>query len=157
MWTGFGIFVIRYNPMLCVSYHFWWFEIPKCCNPNIGFVIKCEVRGPMRPRICLGVKQTFTNEGECKGWSSMIPKCTPTLGVAFVWKLRMFRALVGKANKHQIGPQDTIRKVLKHKCLKCLHIVYLDLICMSYDKKKQGGIKLRIWLPATKPLKARVK
>jgi len=48
----------------------------------------------------------------------------------------MLGALVGKVNKHQIGPHDTIRKVLKHKCLKCLHIVHLDLICMSYDKKK---------------------
>ncbi len=30
----------------------------------------------------------------------MTLKCTLTLGVALVWELRMFRALVGKANKH---------------------------------------------------------
>jgi hypothetical protein len=36
-------------------------------NPNIGFVTKCEVQGPMRPRMCLGVKQTLTNGEECKG------------------------------------------------------------------------------------------
>ncbi len=34
------------------------------------------------------------------------------------------------------APHDTIRKVLKHICLQCPHIVHLDLICMSYDKKK---------------------
>jgi hypothetical protein len=69
----------------------------------------------------------------------MIPKCTTTLGVAFMRELRMFRALVGKANKHQIGPEDTIRKVLKCRCLKCLCIVRLDLIYMSYDQKKGGN------------------
>jgi hypothetical protein len=55
-------------------------------------------------KLCLGVKHTFTNGGECKGWSPMIPKRTPIFGVAPVWELQMFRALVGKANKHQIGP-----------------------------------------------------
>jgi hypothetical protein len=55
-------------------------------------------------RVCLGVKHTLTNGGECKGWSPMTPKCIPTLGVAFVQELQMFKALVGKANKHQIGP-----------------------------------------------------
>jgi hypothetical protein len=48
----------------------------------------------------------------------------------------MFKALVGKANKDQIGPPNTIRKVLKHRCLKCPHIIHLNLICMNYDKKK---------------------
>ncbi len=38
-----------------------------CCNFNIGFVTKCEVLGPMRPRMCLDVKHIFKNEGECKG------------------------------------------------------------------------------------------
>jgi hypothetical protein len=33
----------------------------------------------------------------------MIPKCTPTLGVTLVQELRMFRALVEKEKKHQIG------------------------------------------------------
>jgi len=76
----------------------WW------CNPNIEFAIKNEVQGPMRVRVCLTPKHTLTNEGECKGWNPMILKCLPTLGVALVWELPMFRALVGRANKHQIGP-----------------------------------------------------
>jgi hypothetical protein len=28
-------------------------------------------------RMCLDVKHTFTNEGECKGWSPMIPSAFP--------------------------------------------------------------------------------
>ncbi len=73
---------------------------PKYRNPNIRFATKSEVQGPMRAKVCLGVKHTLTNEGECKGWSPMTPKCTPTLGVAFVWELRMFKTLVGRVNKH---------------------------------------------------------
>jgi hypothetical protein len=62
----------------------------ECCNPNIGFTKKCEAQGPMRLRAC------FTNGGECKGWNPMTPKCTPILGVTFVGKLWMFKALVGR-------------------------------------------------------------
>jgi hypothetical protein len=91
----------------------------------------------MRLKMCLGVKHTLTNEGECKEWSPMTPKCTHTLRVALVWELQMFRALIEKTKKHQIGPQDTIRKVLKRRCLKCpCIVVHLNQICLSYDQKK---------------------
>jgi hypothetical protein len=55
-------------------------------------------------KMCLGVKQIFTNGGKCKVWSPMTSKCTPTLGVTFVRELQMFKALVGKVKQHQIGP-----------------------------------------------------
>jgi len=54
--------------------------------------------------MCLSVKHTFKNGGECKGWSPMTPKCIPTLGVAFMQKSQMFKILVRKVNKDQIGP-----------------------------------------------------
>jgi hypothetical protein len=38
-----------------------------CYNRNIGFATKWEVQGPMRLRVCLGVKDILTNGGECKG------------------------------------------------------------------------------------------
>jgi hypothetical protein len=66
----------------------------------------------------------------------MILKCIPTLGIAFMQELRMFGALVGKEKKIKLGPHDTIKKVLKHRCLRCLCIIHLNLICMSYDQKK---------------------
>jgi hypothetical protein len=43
--------------------------------------------------------------------------------------------LEGKTST-KLGPQDTIRKVLKRKWFKCPRIVHLNLICMSYDQKK---------------------
>ncbi len=49
--------------------------------------------------MCLGVKHTFTNGGEYKGWSPMTPKCIPTLGVALVQELRMFKTLSGKGKE----------------------------------------------------------
>ncbi len=70
---------------------------------TFGFTTKSEVQRPMRARMCLGVKHIFTNEGKCKGWNPMSPKCTPTLEIALVRELQMFRALVGRVNKHQIG------------------------------------------------------
>ncbi len=41
-----------------------------------------------------------------------------------------------KVKKIKLGPQDTIRNILKHSCLKCPQIVHLDLICMNYGPKK---------------------
>ncbi len=49
--------------------------------------------------MCLGVKHTFTNGGECKGRNPITPKCIPTLGIALVQELQMFKALVGKGKK----------------------------------------------------------
>jgi len=48
----------------------------------------------------------------------------------------MFGVLVGKAKNTKLGPHDTIRKVLKCKCLNCLHIIHLYMIFMSFDQKK---------------------
>jgi len=36
----------------------------------------------------------------------------------------------------KLGPHETIRKVLKCRCLRCHHIIHLDLICKGYDQKK---------------------
>jgi len=57
--------------------------------------------------MCLDVKNTLTNGGECKGWSPLTPKCIRTLGVTFVQELQMFKALVGNVKKHQIGAPMT--------------------------------------------------
>jgi hypothetical protein len=70
----------------------------------------------------------------------MTRKCIPTLRVAFMYEFRIFKTLVEKTNKHQIGPQDTIGKVLKCRCLKCFCIIHLNLkFCMNYDEKRVGN------------------
>jgi len=66
----------------------------------------------------------------------MTPKHIPTLEVALVRKSQMFRALVEKENKHQIGLLIYHWKDFEVHMLKFLHIVHLHLICMSYDQKK---------------------
>jgi hypothetical protein len=71
----------------------------QCCNPNIGFVSKCKVQGHMKPREFVWKWNTFSQVGD----SAMISKCTPTLGVAFMWEFWIFKALVEKVNKNQIG------------------------------------------------------
>ncbi len=38
-----------------------------CHNPNIGFMAKCEMQGPMRLRVCLGVKHTSHKWGKVQG------------------------------------------------------------------------------------------
>jgi hypothetical protein len=43
----------------------------------------------------------------------MTPKCAPTLGVAFMRELQMFKALVGKAKKRQIEPPRHHKKYLE--------------------------------------------
>jgi hypothetical protein len=57
------------------------------------------------------------------------------------WELHSFESygkltLVEKKKNTKLGPQYTIKKVLKRRCLKCLHIAHLNLVCMSYDQKK---------------------
>jgi len=107
-----------------------------CHNPNVRFMIKCGVQGHLKPRKCVWEWNTLSQVGEeCKRLNLMAPKCTPTLKVVFLREPRIFKALVKKANKHQIKPQDTIEKVLKCRCLKCSHIIDLNLKCMSYDQK----------------------
>ncbi len=93
----------------------------------------------------MGLKHIFINGGECKGWSPMTPKCTsPTLGAVFMQKSRMFEALVGKANKHQIGPLIYHWKGLEMEMFK----VPLHYSCkpdMHELKSKEGvGVKLGI-------------
>jgi len=84
---------------ICLQHLTFDIEYCLCRNLNIGSATKCEVQGPMWPKVFVGVKHTLTNGGKCKGWSPMIPKCTPTLGVTLVWELWMFKTLVGKAKK----------------------------------------------------------
>jgi hypothetical protein len=74
-----------------------------------------------------------------KDEAQWLPKCIFTLeknctdvGIINVWNL----GWKGKKN-NKLGPHDTIKKVLKCRCLKCLHIVYLDVMYMSYNKNKR--------------------
>ncbi len=86
------------------------------------------------------VKSVFRCETHFHKWGR-VQRLKPndshmTLGIALMWELWTFQALVGKAKNTKLGPQHTIEKVLKCICLKCPCIIHLDLICMNYDEKK---------------------
>ncbi len=81
-------------------------------------------------------------------------KCIPSLGVALVRELRMFKTLVGKEKNTKLGLQDTIGRVLKHICLMYLYIVHLNLIFMSYDQKK-GQSQIGNLTPDHKPFEGK--
>jgi hypothetical protein len=68
----------------------------------------------------------------------MIPKCTPTLGVAFVQKSQVSIALVEEQINTKWGPHDIIEFFLKCRYLKCPYIVHLNLKCMSTNDQKKG-------------------
>jgi hypothetical protein len=60
-----------------------------------------------------------------------------------LWELHLCKSceclkpwLEGQTNT-KLGPQNTIRKVLKHRWFKGPHIFHLNLICISYDQKKR--------------------
>jgi hypothetical protein len=58
-----------------------------------------------------------------------------------------------KKTSTKLGPQDTIKRFLKCKYLKCPCIVHLDLICMSYGQKK--GWESNCLIPDHKSLERR--
>jgi hypothetical protein len=59
-----------------------------------------------------------------------------------LWKLHLCKSRecskfpLERQKNTKLHSKEIIKKVLKRRCLKCLCIVHLDLICMSYDKKK---------------------
>ncbi len=78
----------------------------------------------------------FTNGGELKRWSLMIPSAFPLWEMHLCESYECSKPWLERPKNTKLGLEDTIRKVLKRRCLKFLHIVHLDLICMSYDQKK---------------------
>jgi hypothetical protein len=60
------------------------------------------------------------------------------------------QSLGWKGKQTPIGLRDTIKKFLKRRCLKCLHIIHLYLICMSYDQKKRHESNFQPQIPCKK-------
>ncbi len=64
------------------------------------------MQGHMRPRECIQEWNTLSQVGEsAKDWTQWLPNAFAFLGsVALMQESRMFKALIERANKHQIGP-----------------------------------------------------
>jgi hypothetical protein len=130
-------YITKHFLVISICFQHLTFDIEYCLcrNLNIGSVTKCEVQGSMRPKVSVGVKHTLTNEGKCKGWRPMTPKCT-------MWELHLCGSCecsepwLERQTNTKLSPHDTITKALKCRFLKCHHIGHLVMKCMSYDQKK---------------------
>jgi hypothetical protein len=85
----------------------------------------------------------------------MTLKCTPTLGVALVRESRMFKTLVGKANKHQIGPLGHHWKGFEMSMLKVpSHCSFRHDLHELWSKEK-GKRQIGNLTPDHKPLESK--
>jgi hypothetical protein len=159
---GFSLNMIRISQVLV---HFHWYctillvHMLKLyvATLTLGLWLSVKCKGPWVKRMCSCVKHTFTNGGECKRWSPMTLKCTPTLGVAFVWKSWRFKALVEKANKHSIRPPRYHWKGLEVKRPKVsLHCSFRTKMHKLWPRER-SRVKLGILLPTTNSLRVGVK
>jgi hypothetical protein len=108
-----------------------------CHNLNVGFVIKCGVKGPMKPRKCVWMWNTLSQMVEnARDGVQQLPNALRLWELHSCESLECLKPWLEKQTSTKLGPYDTIGKVLKFECLKCPHIVRWDLICMNYDKKK---------------------
>ncbi len=100
-------------------------------NPNIRFMTRCIMQGPMRPRKYVYMWNMLSQRDGAQWLPSAFP----------LWELHSCKSCkcsepwLERKTSTKLSLHDTIRKVLKHICLKCLHIVHLDLIYMNYDQK----------------------
>jgi hypothetical protein len=79
----------------------------------------------MRLKMCLGVKH-FHEWGR-------IQEMEPLWELHSCGSYECLKPWLERPESTKLGLEDTIRKVLKCRCLKFLHIVHLNLIYMSYD------------------------
>jgi hypothetical protein len=108
-------------------------------------------------RMCLKMKHILTSGGKCKKLNPMTPISTSTLGVTLMQESQMFKALIEKVNKHQMGSLGIIIKVLKCKHLKCPHIVHVNLKSMNYDFFLKVKSQIGNLIPNHKSLQVGVK
>jgi len=100
-----------------------------------GLWLSVECKGQWG-RVFLGVKHIITNGGDCKKWSLMTPSALPLWELHLCVNLKCSKPWLKRQTSTKLGPQDTIGKVLKFKCLTFPCIVHWDLIYMNYDQKK---------------------
>jgi hypothetical protein len=97
---------------------------------TLGFQLNVKCKGTWGQNNVFKSETHFSQVGEkCKRLSPMTPNdlCNSP---------KYSEPWLKKQLNIKLGPQDTIEKVSKWKCLNCLHIFNLELTCMNYDQKK---------------------
>jgi len=100
-------------------------------------------------KMCLGVK----HEKSAKDRTRWLPNALSLWELDSCGSPECLKPWLEKQTSTKLGPQDTIRKFLMCRCLKCLHIVHLDLIAWIMIKWKSGSQILNF----TNPLRVGVK
>jgi hypothetical protein len=125
-----------------------------CHNRNIGFTTKCGVQGPMRPKECVYVWNTFSQMGEsARDGTQWLTNALTLWELHYYKSCKCLKPWLQRKTNTKLNPQYNIKKVLKHRCLKCPHIVHLNLIYMNYDIR--GGNQIGNLTPDHKPLESR--
>jgi hypothetical protein len=107
-------------------------------------MIKCGVQGPMRPWECVWVWNTLLQMGEsARDGAQWLLSAFPLWELHWCESPECLKPCLERKTSTNLGPYNVIGKVLKCKCLKCLRIIHLNFICMSYDQKK--GQKSNYW------------
>jgi hypothetical protein len=86
--------------------------------------------------MCLGVKHTLSNGESAKDGAQWLPSALPFWELHLCKSPEYLKSWLKRKKNTKLGVQDIVGKVLKFRCLKCPHIVHLNLKCMSYDPKK---------------------
>ncbi len=112
--------------------HVWHITIGfhgfRCRNLNIRFTIQCGVQRPMSQ------KNVFVCETNFHKWGKVQEMEPNDFQVhSHFGSPKCLEPWFKKKKNTKLDLQDTLGKVLK---CECLHIVHLNLICMSYDQKK---------------------
>jgi len=101
-----------------------------CHNPSLGLVTKargCKVTGQERKP---------ENERKCEGMNPHTLKGASTLGIRISVDFRCSKSDCKGQNSMDWKVLYTIRKLLKHKCLKWARMTHLDIWNTSYGQRK---------------------
>jgi hypothetical protein len=93
-----------------------------------------------------GVKHTLKNGGKCKGWSPMIPKCTPILGLYSCGSCKCLKPWLESKKTPNWAPMTPLKRSWSYISEKPSHCS----IRLNFHE-------LKIWLPTINPLKIGVK
>ncbi len=124
-----------------------YYQVGNVATLTLGSWLSVECNGPWGEENVFRCEKHFHKWGRVQGMEPNDSQVHSHFGNHTRAGVVNIQSLGWKGNKYQIGPQDTIRKALKWKCLKCPHIVHLDIIYMNYDQKKghESNWKFDFW------------
>jgi hypothetical protein len=109
------------------------------CNPNIGFMIKCGMQGPMRPRKCVQGSNTLSQMRESAREAQWLSSALPFWELHSCESYECLKPWLERQTSTKLGPQDTIKKILKRRCLKALALFIWTQFAWVMIKRRGGN------------------